>query len=244
MQNSIARAVSGAAVLIIVAAVAALVATKWDNLFPPTDYEDCAVRAAKGATSKDSLLVLLSLCDSEFKDRRKAGGEERQVAEQEAQTARKAAEQQAEATHKAEQLAALRASQQRAAAAADSTLQLRKSQTIPAVHVTVNGLICFMPFSDTKCPGNKLGMRVELTNQLKETLSGALIGLAVAPPNGTCPSSYAETHLLHVPLPTGETRVATFNIIDVVFSHHPVCIKVMDVQFGGDAQTIINMMRR
>jgi hypothetical protein len=69
------RTVLGAAILIVAtAAVTAIIMTKWDNLFPPTDYEDCAVHAAKDAKSKDSLSVLLSLCDAEFKGRRKPGG--------------------------------------------------------------------------------------------------------------------------------------------------------------------------
>jgi hypothetical protein len=69
-----ARTVLGIAVLLVAtAAVSALVASKW-SLFPPTDYEDCAARAAKDAKSKDALSVLLSLCGSEFKGRRKPGG--------------------------------------------------------------------------------------------------------------------------------------------------------------------------
>jgi hypothetical protein len=68
------RAVLGVAILIIAtAAISAIIASKW-NLFPPMDYEDCAARAAKDVKSKDALSVLLSLCDSEFKGRRKPGG--------------------------------------------------------------------------------------------------------------------------------------------------------------------------
>ena len=64
----------GAIVLVAVtAAVSAFVFSNWDP-FPPTDYEDCAGRAAKTAKSKDGLSVLLSICRSEFKGRRKAGG--------------------------------------------------------------------------------------------------------------------------------------------------------------------------
>jgi hypothetical protein len=59
--------------MVATAAISALVASKW-NLFPPTDYEGCAARAAKDAKSKDALSVLLSVCDSDFKGRRKLGG--------------------------------------------------------------------------------------------------------------------------------------------------------------------------
>jgi hypothetical protein len=55
------------------AAISTLVASKW-NLFPPTDYENCATRAAKDAKSTDALSVLLSVCASDFKGRRKTGG--------------------------------------------------------------------------------------------------------------------------------------------------------------------------
>jgi hypothetical protein len=47
--------------------------SKWDNLFPPTDYEDCAAHAAKTAKSKEALSVLISVCESEFRARRKDG---------------------------------------------------------------------------------------------------------------------------------------------------------------------------
>jgi hypothetical protein len=69
------QAVLGAAILIVAtAAVSAIVVSEW-NPFPPKDYEDCAARAAKGAKSKDGLSVLLSICGSEFKARRKPGGD-------------------------------------------------------------------------------------------------------------------------------------------------------------------------
>ena len=233
----------GVAILIIATAtISAIVASKW-NLFPPTDYEDCAARAAKDAKSKDALSVLLSLCDSEFKGRRKPGGgyayynscpgtidmgrtfdikgpnptpdeqkymkdqclaeveaeerAEQRAAEQQGEAARKAAEQEAAAARKAQQTAAYQAAQERAAAAAAATaLQLRKSQTIPAVHVTVSGFSCGFPF-DVPCTDKAIvvNMQVEVTNQSKEALSSVLIGLAVAPANGDCPSSYAETRI-------------------------------------------------
>jgi hypothetical protein len=290
-----ARAALAAAVLIIAtAAITAIVVTKWDNLFPPTDYEDCAARAAKDAKSKDSLSVLLSLCDSEFKGRRKPGGgyayynscsgrysdigrtfdikgpnptpdeqkymsgqcladmrADREAAEQEAEAARKraeqeaeaarqAAEQRAEAARKAQLAVAYQAAQeQAAAAAAANALQLRKSQTIPAVHVTVNGFECAGLYYENSCTSNPyiIYMQLEVTNQSKEALSSILIGLAVAPTNGKCPSSYAETNTLRIPLSSGESRVTKI-LSDRDFLNHPVCIKVMDVQFAGDAQAI------
>jgi hypothetical protein len=66
--------VLGATILIVAtAAISAVVVSNW-NPFPPKDYEDCASRAARDAKSKDALSVLLSICASEFKGRRKPGG--------------------------------------------------------------------------------------------------------------------------------------------------------------------------
>jgi hypothetical protein len=65
----------GATVLIVAtAAITAIVLSKWDNLFPPTDYEECAERAAKTAKSKDALAILVSTCNSKFVGRHKPTG--------------------------------------------------------------------------------------------------------------------------------------------------------------------------
>jgi hypothetical protein len=74
-------------------------------------------------------------------------------------------------------------------------------------------------------------MQVEVTNQSKEALSRVLIGLAVAPANSACPSSYAETHTLQVSLSPGEARSYTIDFLDAALSKRPVCIKVIDVEF-------------
>jgi hypothetical protein len=66
-------AAGAAALIAATAAITAIVVTEW-NLLPPRDYEDCAARAAKDAGSKDALSVLLSICRSPFKARRKSGG--------------------------------------------------------------------------------------------------------------------------------------------------------------------------
>jgi hypothetical protein len=161
---------------------------------------------------------------------------EQRAAEQEAAAARKRAEQEAEAARKAQLAVAYQAAQERAAAAAAaSALQLRKSQTIPAVHVTVYGFECSsLLVLDNSCTNKPtfVYMRLEVTNQSKESLSGVLVGVAVAPANGNCPSSYAQTHTLRIPLSTGESRVTTITS-DTDFLKHPVCVKVLDVQSAG-----------
>jgi hypothetical protein len=276
---STARAIFGAAILIIAtAAVTAIVVTKWDNLFPPRDYEDCAARAAKDAKSKDALSVLLSLCDLEFKGRRKPGGgyayynncpyrtfdigdtfdikgpnptpdeqklmrdqclaameANRQAAEEEAEAARRRAEQQAEAARKADLAVAYQAARESTAtAAAANALALRKSQTIQGVNVTAKSFECSLPW-EKSCTVNMVDMEFEVTNRSKEALSGILIGLAAGPANGSCPSSYAETHAIRIPLSSGETRVFKVNNLNAALSQR-LCIKVVDVQFAGDAQ--------
>jgi hypothetical protein len=57
----------------VTATVSVFIFSNWDP-FPPKDFEDCASRAATTAKTKDALSVLLSICGSEFKGRRKAGG--------------------------------------------------------------------------------------------------------------------------------------------------------------------------
>jgi hypothetical protein len=287
------RTALGVAILIVAtAAISAIVASKW-NLFPPTDYEDCAARAAKDAKSKDALSVLLSLCDSEFKGRRKPGGgyayysscrglgldlgrtfdikgpnptaderkrmtdqcwadineeqraadqqaeAERRAAEQRAEAARRRADQEAEAARKAQLAAAYQAAQEHAAAAAAaSALQLRKSQATAAVQATLNGFKCTYPRYNYGDPvehcdeAGPVDMQVEISNRSKEALSSILIGLALRPANGACPSSFADTQQLSVRLSSGETRVYPIYMLDAAFSKHPVCIKVVDVQFA------------
>jgi len=82
---------------------------------------------------------------------------------------------------------------------------------------------------------DKVDMEVEITNQSKEALSGVSIGLAVVPTKGSeCPASYAEKKTLLVPLSPGETRGYIIQFVDSALSQHPVCIKVIDVQFASN----------
>jgi hypothetical protein len=59
--------------IVAAATISAFVTSKWGSI-APKDYEECAQSAAKDARSKDALSVLLSICSSEFKARRKADG--------------------------------------------------------------------------------------------------------------------------------------------------------------------------
>lgn len=259
----------GAGILIVAsAAISALVVSKW-NLFSPKDYEACAERAAKDAKSKDALSVLLSICGSEFKGRRKPGGgytyydncqqetldikgpnptpaelndikeqcliyieaqERAAESERRAQQATREArarQLQTEQDARAKQLQA----EQDARAAASRRLETRKFWAMTDIHVTPSGFKCWEDFPSCE----KVDMKVEVTNRSKEALSSVSVGLAFIPTkNSACPQSYAQKETLQVPLSPGETRVYTIDFLDAAFSKHPVCIKVIDVQFAGD----------
>ena len=47
---------------------------QWWNPFAPSDYEECAEKAARDAKSKAALDILLNACDTKFPGRRKLGG--------------------------------------------------------------------------------------------------------------------------------------------------------------------------
>src|SRR5258705_4917509 len=70
--------------LLILAALAAVVlstmlgalpaSAQWWNPLAPSDYEECAERAAKDAKSSDALNILLQSCSAKLSGRRKPGG--------------------------------------------------------------------------------------------------------------------------------------------------------------------------
>ena len=225
--------------------------------FPPKDYEDCAERAARDAKSKDALSVLLSVCRTNFVGRRKVGGGytyydscqdrtfdigrpnptsdelshikkqclaylqiQSQIAAEEEESKRKA--QQAAQEARAAQLQAAR----EAKAKAEAILQARKLAAIPGIHVTVKS---FFDCGFNICTW----MEVEVTNGSKEALSSISIGLSTVPTSrDACPSSYAKQKKLDVRLSPGEKRKTTIDFIETEFSKHPVCFKVLDVQFA------------
>jgi hypothetical protein len=247
----------GAGVLVVAtAAITAIGVSKW-NLFPPKDYEECAERAAKDGKSKDALSVLLSICSSEFEGRRKPGGgyayydscqdrtfdikgpnptadEQRHIRERcftylDAQ-ARLAAEKE-ESERKAQQAAreanALEIGRQQAnQLALQSAMQARKLAAIPAINVTPGG---FDDCGFSMCTF----MHVEVINGSKEAISKISIGLsAVSTNKDVCPSSYAKKEEVGIKLSPGERGKAIIDFVDIELSKHPVCIKVLDVQFA------------
>jgi hypothetical protein len=259
------RAVFGVGLLALSAAtISAIVVSKYD-LFSPKDYEDCAERAARGAKSKDALSVLLSICGSEFKGRRKAGGgytffdicqnrefdikgpnlnEEEQkylkeqclahivaqaeLAAKEEEAEHKARQATEEARAKAQRAAAEeRARAQQAAQEAEAKLQARKLAALSAIHVISSGF--------ELCDFGTCFMKVEVTNESKEALSGILIGLSTIPTTkAACPLTYAKRQKVNIQISPGERRGEKIYGIDIEFSKHPVCIKVLDVAFVDD----------
>jgi hypothetical protein len=105
--------------------------------------------------------------------------------------------------------------------------QLRKSSTIRSIRVGLAGFKCSSPYICDLY----VDMKVEVTNGSNEALSSVSIGLAFVT-NGTCPSSYAEQHTLHVELSPGETRADTIENLDATLSKRQVCMKVVDVAFA------------
>jgi hypothetical protein len=249
--NSRLRLGIGAAVLIVAtAAVTASVMSRW-NPFPPQDYEDCAARSAKDAKSKEALSILLSICGTEFKGRRKAGGgytyydrcqdraveikgpnpttdEQKDMREEclaylDAQ-ARVAAED-TESERKAQQAA------QEASAEATRKLQARQSAATTAVGVDLIGFKCSLMTID--CDHADLKFRA--TNRSKEHLSGLTIGLASAPKkNDVCPVSFSFQVKTWIALSPGETGVFEIISLDPELAKHPLCMKVLDVKIAGD----------
>jgi hypothetical protein len=241
--------ISAAILIVATAAITATVVSKWNSL-PPRDYEDCAGRAAKDAKSKDALGVLISICSSEFKGRRKAGGSYTYYEECEDRTfdingpnptpdEMKSMKKQCLAHLEAEawiadqeQAAqeARRQEQQAAQEARQSALQARKSAAMKGIRVTPVGFEC----SDAKAPCDFSNLKIEVTNESKEALSDETIGLAFVPTNGTCPSSYAERQNLSVIVSPGETRRTIIIMIPAAFTKLRVCVGLLDVQYAGN----------
>jgi hypothetical protein len=243
------QAVLGAAVLIVAtAAISIIVVSKW-NLFPPTDYEDCAARAAKEAKSKDGLSVLLSICESEFAGRRKPGGGYTYYESCPGRTfdfgrtfdingpnptleEQKHMRQQCLAKLEAERQAGVKEAQaerevqqaaREASAEKNKILQARQWAATTAVDVTLVGFKC----SYLEAPScDHVDLKARANNRSKESLSGLTIGLASVPTkNDPCPVSFEFQRKTRVFLSPGETDLFEIMHLDSEFSKHPVYIE-------------------
>jgi hypothetical protein len=235
-----AKAVWGAAILIVAAAaISAIVVSNW-SLFAPKDYEDCAARAAKDAKSKEGLSVLLSVCRSEFEGRRKASGGYTYYDNcQEKTFDIKGPNRNADELKniKTECLGYL----DEQAAAERQVQQVewrRKIEAMSHIHVIfANEVGC----GSVSCPG-----RFEVTNESDEALSNVLVGSAFT--KGTCPSRYAEQHALRIKVSPGEARSIEGSVLApgdyrtvrsiagslsrASTNSSRLCIEVLDVQFA------------
>ncbi len=244
--------------MVATAAITAITITKW-NLFAPKDYEECAERAARDAKSKDALGILISVCRSNFGGRRKTGGgytyydqcqdqtfdingpnptkdemnymsdqcrahldQKSRMDVEETESKRKAQQVAQEAKAKSQEAA------EQAAVAALAVLRARKMAAIPTIQVIRTG------YSDDCILLDVCGMKVEVTNGSKESLSYITVGLSNVRGSGdACPSAYATQKTVSVYLSPGERRGATIDFVDKEFWNHPICMKVLDVQFAG-----------
>jgi lipoprotein NlpI len=227
------QAVLGLAILIVAtAAISAIVVSKW-NPFPPNDYEDCAARAAKDAKSKDALSVLLSICGSEFKGRRKAGGGYTYYDSCQDRTIDiKGPNPTPAELNDIKQQCRTYIEAQEQMEALQEQHHFRRLEAIANVHARLGGFRCSLPdICDLY-----VNMKVEVTNGSKEALTSVSVGLAFVPTNGTCPSSYAEQHKLSLKLSPGETRADEVKDIDAALSKRRVCIAVVDVEFADNVE--------
>jgi hypothetical protein len=119
-----------------------------------------------------------------------------------------------------------RAKAQQAEQAASAAMQARKLAAISSVRVTKSNF--------ETCEYGYCHWQVEVTNGSKEALSIVVIGLSSISTVGTaCPSSYATRETLKIGLSPGERRGATIDLVDIEFSKHPLCTKVLDVEYAG-----------
>jgi hypothetical protein len=230
--------------MVATATISAFVTLKW-GMFAPRDYEECAQSAAKDAKSKDALSVLVSICSSEFKGRRKIGGgysyydncqdrtfdiKEPNPTPDELKYIEGGClaylDAQAQVAAKEEET---KRRVQQAAQEASARLQVRKLAAIPAIRVTSKDF-CETDFSDLSfCKLN-----VEATNGSTEALLSITIGLSTVPTStDACPPLYASKENLNILLSPGESRGWRIPVLSEFKKYH-VCIKVLDVEFIAD----------
>ena len=95
-----------------------------------------------------------------------------------------------------------------------------------AIRVNPSGFTRSFPFVSDEL----LDMKVDVTNGSNEAVSSVSIGVAFFAPNDACPSSYAETHILHVEISPGESRTDAVQLSDAALAKRHVCIAVIDVE--------------
>jgi hypothetical protein len=202
--------------------------------------------------------VLLSICGSEFKGRRKPGGgyayynscpgrrfdigrtfdikgPNPTPDEQKYMKGQCLADMEAEGRAANEEAEAEREAQQaaqEARAKKNKILQARQWAATTAVDVTLIGFSCSLL---QVLPCDHVDLKFRANNRSKETLFGLTIGLASIPiKNDPCPVSFAFQRKTSVSLSPGETGLFEIRSLDPEFSKQAVCMKVLDVQIAGD----------
>jgi hypothetical protein len=248
--------------IVAAAAISAFVTSKW-SLFAPKDYEECAQSAAKDARSKDALSVLLSICSSEFKARRKAGGgyayydgcrertfdikgpnptpdeqaymREKCSAYLDAQ-ARVAAEE-AEAERRAQQAAQIaRTEKAEAEREAQQAAQVARAKMRPRELSAMKGIeveLVTFEANNVLVPT----MRIKTTNRSNETISNFSFAYQYIPKrdNLTCPTSLSSTAGTRYVLRPGESAILEVEIHRLFsFSSYGLCARLADIKIEAD----------
>jgi hypothetical protein len=210
---------------------------QWWNPFAPTDYEECASRAAKEAKSKDALTVILSGCNTEFVGRRRSDrrgytyfdprqarsfdiegpnptGQEWQFID--AENVAYQREQQAAAEVAAEQARLAEALRQQTKAEAqrkEAERQLAAENSRIERERRRQAAAASVRVTDKHLDCGYSGhfcdsLVVSLSNQSKESITEVSLGWAFLPPTSTvCPSAYQTRGSWSVHLQPGDTII-------------------------------------
>jgi hypothetical protein len=170
---------------------------QWWNPFGPSDYEDCAERAARDAKSKEALTILLQSCNAKFTARRKPGGgytfyDPRQQRSFDISGPNPTKTEMKDID-----------SQYQLNAELETALERRRQSAVADVKIVSSSLDCI---ATNYCGMFKLTLRVR--NSSPETISSLSVGWAFAPRNEKgCPTSVPTKKTRSVMLQKGETTI-------------------------------------
>jgi len=181
---------------------------QWWNPFAPSDYEDCAERAARDAKSKEALTVLLHSCNTKFSGRRKQGGgytfyDQRQQRSFDISGPNPTASEMKYIDSQYEERAAQRA-------ALEAALERRRLSAVADVNIVSSSIDCV---ASNTCLSFKLTLRIR--NNSPETISSLSVGWAFTPKNEKgCPTTAPTKKTRFVSLQKGETTILNIDGTD------------------------------
>lgn len=233
--------------LIVIAGTHHASAQSW-GWFGPSDYEECAEKAAKEAPTRDGLAILLNSCQTKFEARRNpkgagyvyydsrmqrwfdvngptlSAGDKRQIEE---------AYQQQLKQEKDRQEGLEREKEKRRKDWAE--YQVRQGEATRRVHMTSRELVCAVSSSClTKI------VAVNLKNESAEKITGVTIGWAFltgAQNSAACPLQKDARKALSIDLPPGGSTSASFETTDGPADRQfRYCLEVVSVDLDGKPQ--------